>query len=157
MQRGFECDESEGQIKGEMGGECVGLGGSVGMGGWKGGGGVKLQGREERAEASGKGLGRGVGRVGGRVCGCVGGYVGAGPHPPLPGISAIAIAAGFAHTCAILTGGGVKCWGRNGKALAYGDVGSGALGIGSTTDQHSPVDVAGTDRGRGINPFYFGN
>jgi alpha-tubulin suppressor-like RCC1 family protein len=51
----------------------------------------------------------------------------------LPGISATAIAVGFDHTCAIVTGGGVKCWGRN-------DFGQ--LGIGSTTRQNSPVDVS---------------
>ncbi len=49
-------------------------------------------------------------------------------------MSVIAIAAGTAHTCAILTGNGVKCWGSNG----YGQ-----LGIGSTSDTPSPVDVAG--------------
>ena len=48
----------------------------------------------------------------------------------------IAIALGSSHTCAIATGGGVKCWGRN----EFGQ-----LGIGSTTDQYSPVDVAGAE------------
>ncbi len=51
-----------------------------------------------------------------------------------PGLSAIAIAVGEGHTCAIASGNGVKCWGSNG----YGQ-----LGIGSTTDQGSPADVAG--------------
>jgi hypothetical protein len=50
------------------------------------------------------------------------------------GLSAIAISAGEAHTCAISTGGGVKCWGWN----VFGQ-----LGIGSTTNQYSPMDVAG--------------
>ncbi len=50
------------------------------------------------------------------------------------GISAVAIALGEAHTCAIVSGGGVKCWGYNG----YGQ-----LGIGSWAEATSPADVAG--------------
>jgi alpha-tubulin suppressor-like RCC1 family protein len=51
------------------------------------------------------------------------------------GISAVAIALGYDHTFAIVSGGGVKCWGANG----YGQ-----LGIGSTTyAMMSPADVAG--------------
>ncbi len=77
--------------------------------------------------------------------------VGAGPqrpsrpvrdHSPTPfvsGVSATAIALGFFHTCAIESGGGIKCWGYNGK---------GPLGIGSKTDQTRPVDVPG-GRGEG--------
>ncbi len=58
-------------------------------------------------------------------------------HPILfefSGVSAVAIALGSAHTCAIVNGGWVKCWGANGN---------GQLGIGSTTDETSPADVAG--------------
>jgi hypothetical protein len=36
--------------------------------------------------------------------------------------------------CVIVSGGGLKCWGRN-------DFGQ--LGIGSTGDRHSPLDVPG--------------
>jgi cysteine-rich repeat protein len=41
-----------------------------------------------------------------------------------------AIQSGGAHTCALLTGGSVKCWGENGD---------GQLGIGSTTDKTAPT------------------
>jgi hypothetical protein len=54
-------------------------------------------------------------------------------HPQTE-ISAIAIALGDQHTCAIVTGGGVKCWGWNGN---------GQLGIGNTNNQYNPADVAG--------------
>ncbi len=57
----------------------------------------------------------------------------------ISGIFAIALEAGFeprlwSHTCAIVSGGGVKCWGRNRH---------GQLGIGNRTDATSPADVAG--------------
>jgi alpha-tubulin suppressor-like RCC1 family protein len=45
------------------------------------------------------------------------------------------IAAGNGHTCAALTGGGVKCWGDN----TYGQVGDGT----SANTRLAPVDVAG--------------
>jgi alpha-tubulin suppressor-like RCC1 family protein len=48
------------------------------------------------------------------------------------GVSAIAIAAGYIHTCVIVTGESVKCWGGN----SFGQ-----LGIGHTAQQNSPVDV----------------
>ncbi len=50
-------------------------------------------------------------------------------------VSAIAIALGRDHTCAIVTGVALKCWGSNVK---------GQLGIGSTIDQYSPRIVAGS-------------
>ncbi len=58
------------------------------------------------------------------------------PHQPLPlpGIATVAIAIGRWHTCAIVTGGGVKCWGANSD---------GQLGIGSTEASTQPTDVAG--------------
>jgi len=50
------------------------------------------------------------------------------------GGSAISIAAGSVHTCALLSNGSVRCWGFNG---------SGQLGNGSTALSNVPVTVTG--------------
>ena len=53
-----------------------------------------------------------------------------GESPPA---GAVALALGAVHTCALLTGGAVKCWGGNDN---------GQLGIGSNSMQTSPQAVS---------------
>jgi alpha-tubulin suppressor-like RCC1 family protein len=63
-------------------------------------------------------------------------YSGSSSVPvPVSGITgATQVAAGRYHSCAIVTGGAVKCWGGN----SYGQ-----LGAGSNADSKVPVDVSG--------------
>jgi hypothetical protein len=62
-------------------------------------------------------------------------------RPPPTGVSAIAIAAGDTHTCAIVTKGGLMCWGMN----YYGQLGIEMKG----KIEYEPRNVTGAVRGSG--------
>src|SRR3990172_4853399 len=65
------------------------------------------------------------------------GYDGA---PRAQASGAVDVSAGELHTCAVITAGGLKCWGANG----YGQLGDGQS-CGVSCD--SPVDVVGLTGG----------
>jgi alpha-tubulin suppressor-like RCC1 family protein len=55
-----------------------------------------------------------------------------------PSTTAVAVAKGRRHTCAIMATGAAKCWGTDGN----GQLGN---GTGTTGDQNAPTDVVGID------------
>ena len=50
----------------------------------------------------------------------------------------VAFAAGWQHTCALLTGSGVQCWGDNNE---------GQLGTGDTTNRLYPTEITALQPG----------
>jgi hypothetical protein len=62
--------------------------------------------------------------------------------PETPILSnAVAVVSGYAHSCALLGTGTVRCWGENA---------SGQLGDGTTTDRRAPTVVSGLDNVVGL-------
>ena len=86
----------------------------------------------------------------------IGDGIGAGVSstPPInlgPGRSALALAAGDAHTCAILDNFGVKCWGSGGNGrLGLNDTANVGDGSGATTGTAALVDLGSGRVARGL-------
>ena len=73
------------------------------------------------------------------ACDCVFSYTCTCHKPPVSlSTGAVALAAGAGHTCALLTGGGIHCWGQN----TYGQ-----LGTGDMTTKLTPTAVMGLGAG----------
>ncbi len=62
------------------------------------------------------------------------------------GLQATAIVSGYAHSCALISGGTVKCWGSNDGAQ---------LGDGTTTNRPAPVTVTGLTGATSITAGYY--
>jgi alpha-tubulin suppressor-like RCC1 family protein len=57
----------------------------------------------------------------------------------------VAVAAGWSHTCAVTTGGGLKCWGSN----TYGQLGIGSTAFPHNSNTPQTVNVGSGARVRG--------
>jgi alpha-tubulin suppressor-like RCC1 family protein len=60
------------------------------------------------------------------------------------------VAAGYRHTCALISTGHIDCWGSNGD----GYVGAGQLGNGTTTSTDTPVEVVGVTNATQVSAGY---
>jgi alpha-tubulin suppressor-like RCC1 family protein len=69
------------------------------------------------------------------------------PHAGIPGLTAVALSAGYSHYCTLLADGAVRCWGDNNF---------GQLGDGTNGNRSTPVAVPGLSGATGIGTgFHF--